>query len=193
MTSNEADPLASSEGKRRGTAGELVAELYPELRRIAGSLLGPRAAGVTLQPTAIVNEAYLRLSDQKVAEWGGRAHFLSIAARCMRRVLVDHVRARGAEKRPATDRRVTLVAELASGSSAVELDLFELDRALERLGAVKERYVQVVELRFFAGASLEETAEALGVTRTVVVREWSKARAWLRTFLEDGTEGAESA
>jgi RNA polymerase sigma factor (TIGR02999 family) len=138
VSSEEGDPEAFAREGARKSAGELVAELYPELRRIAGSLLGARAAGATLQPTAIVNEAYLRLNEQRAADWESRAHFLAIAARCMRRVLVDHVRSRAAAKRPASERRVTLAGELAADEALLELDLFELDRALERLGAVKE-------------------------------------------------------
>ncbi len=164
--------------------------VYGELRQRAGRVLGRERQGHTLQPTALVHEAYLRLVDQKRVQWEGRSQFFAIAARVMRRVLVDHARARLAGKRGAGVQHVTLIdARLdidaaSSASSADEaIDLLALDDALERLVAFDPRKARLVELRYFAGFSIPEAAEALGVSQATVIRDWNVARRWLHREL----------
>lgn len=165
--------------------------VYGELRQRAGRVLGREGAGHTLQPTALVHEAYLRLVDQKRVQWEGRTQFFAIAARVMRRVLVDHARARLAGKRGAGARHVTLIdarvdveaasAAMVTGDDAV--DLLALDDALERLAAFDPRKARLVELRYFAGLSIPEAAESLGVSQATAIRDWSIARRWLHREL----------
>lgn len=158
-------------------ADRLLPVVYAELRRLAAGYLGRERAGHTLQPTALVNEAWMRLADQSTP-WQNRAHFLGVAAGAMRRILVDHARRRRAQKRGGGDLRVTLTEDLAS-SGGKELDVVRLDEALERLGALDERQARLVTMRFFAGLTVEETAEALGVSEKTVKRDWAAAKAWL--------------
>ncbi|HEX5030446.1 MAG TPA: sigma-70 family RNA polymerase sigma factor [Candidatus Eisenbacteria bacterium] len=177
---------------RQGDAGALNALLplvYDEMRRLAGSYLRNEGAGHTLQPTALAHEAYLRLLDQRQVSWQNRAHFMGLAAQAMRRILVDHARRRGAQKRGGGAMRVTLEDADAAGeaiSSALPLDVpaEELDEALDRLASLDERQARVVELRFFTGLSIEEAAEALGVSPATVKRDWTLARAWLHRELK---------
>ncbi len=168
-------------GGKTLTAEELVPVVYGELRRMAQAMFRREGAHHTLQPTALVNEAYLRLAKQDKDDWTNRAQFLANPARCMRRVLVDAARKRNAEKRPNELRRVTLIdpAQGATDSELLEVDLVELDRALNRLGEVKPRYLEHVELRFFGGLSIAETASFLNISPASVVRRWRRARAWL--------------
>jgi RNA polymerase sigma factor (TIGR02999 family) len=141
--------------------------------------------GHTLQPTALVNEAFLRLAAARGLRWQDRAHFLGISARLMRRVLVDHARAHGYQKRGGGARRVTLhEALIASPESS--LDILGLDRALEALAAVDERKSRVVELRFFGGLNVEETAEVLHLSNDTIKRDWRLAKLWLLRELEGG-------
>jgi RNA polymerase sigma factor (TIGR02999 family) len=163
-------------GDRRAL-DRLVGVLYHELRRIASSQMAGGGAS-TLQPTAVVHEAYLRLAGGHAGEYGGRAHFLAAAARTMRHVLIDHVRARGADKRWGALTRVTL-GSADSGVAASEVEILDVDRALERLGRHDREKAEVVELRFFGGLSVEETAEALGISTATVKRHWRFAKAWL--------------
>jgi RNA polymerase sigma factor (TIGR02999 family) len=156
--------------------------LYRELRRIAAGQLARERAGHTLQPTALVHEAYLRLVDQEQRDWVDRGHFLALAATAMRRVLVHHAERRAAAKRGGDLRRVTLPAELAGEDLP---DMIALDRALERLAAIDPRGAQVVELRFFGGLSNEEAAGVLGLSSRTVEREWRVTRAWLRRELDE--------
>ena len=163
--------------------GTLVELVYGELKAVAGALLRDERAEHTLQPTALVNEVYLRLIGQQRVTWQNRAHFLGIAAQMMRRVLVDHARAREAAKRP---RRAFQVA-LEDGIGAAEprsCDLLALDQALEELTTFDQRLAQIIELRFFGGLSVEETAAALAISPATVKREWTVARAWLLRELE---------
>jgi RNA polymerase sigma factor (TIGR02999 family) len=160
--------------------------VYDELRRIARRHLGRERAGHTLEPTALVNEVYLRLVDARQVDWRDRLHFFAIASRIMRRVLVDGARARRAGKRGGG----TPVAPLEEGDvRAAEraADLLALDDALEALSALDARKGRVVELRVFAGLSLEETAAALGVSPDTVTRDWKFATSWLRQELTRGT------
>jgi RNA polymerase sigma factor (TIGR02999 family) len=163
---------------------EILPLLYRELRRIAAEQLSRERGGHTLQATALVHEAWLQLVAQRSQSWENRRHFLSLAAMTMRRVLVHHAERRAAAKRGGGLERVTL----SSAGEAVEAelpDLLDLEQALERLGAVDERAVRIVELRFFAGLTCEEAGEVLGLSTRTVEREWRVARAWLRRELGD--------
>jgi RNA polymerase sigma factor (TIGR02999 family) len=162
----------------------LMPLVYDELRRLARAYLGRERAGHTLQPTALVNEAYLRLVDQRSVRWQNRAHFFGIAAQLMRRLLVDHARAANAEKRGGGIPRLELDAAENAVAPESGVDLEELDRALERLARIDPRQSRIVELRYFAGATNEETAEALGIAVATVKRDWTVARAWLRHELQ---------
>jgi RNA polymerase sigma factor (TIGR02999 family) len=141
----------------------------------------------TLQPTALVNEAFLRLTGARRIRWQDRAHFLGISARLMRRVLVDHARARGYGKRGGGAQRVMLNEGLVATAAPV-LDVVALDRALEELAAVDERKSRVIELRFFGGLSVEETAEVLHISRDTVKRDWRLAKLWLLRDLAGGEQ-----
>ena len=156
---------------------ELLAAVYRELKRIARRQLGRERHGHTLQTTALVHEAYLRLVDQTRVDWRDRGHFFAVAATLMRRVLVDHARGRLAGKRAA--QLVTLSAADAVGTDAPDIAVLDLDRALAALGAAYPRPARVVELRYFGGLELTEVAAVLGVTDRTVKRDWSFARAWL--------------
>jgi RNA polymerase sigma-70 factor (ECF subfamily) len=163
----------------------LVALVYGELRRQAARYLRRERQNHTLQPTALVHEAYLRLADQRDVEWQNRAHFFAISAQIMRRILVDHARGRGRGKRGGGLAPVLLDDALAI-AEARDLDLVALDDALSALARLDERQSRIVEMRFFAGLEVEEVAEALGVSPTTVKRDWSLARAWLRRELLRG-------
>ena len=169
-------------------ASETLAPLvYAELRRQAKLALRREGEGHTLQTTALVHEAWLRLDGQHEAQWESRNQFFAVAAQMMRRVLVDHARSRAAAKRGGAAARVTLAAAEAApdgSESALDLvDLIALDDALQRLAALDPRKAQLVELRYFAGMSIPETAEALGMSQATVGREWAVARMWLRREL----------
>jgi RNA polymerase sigma factor (TIGR02999 family) len=166
------------------SAGErLLAAIYDELHRQAARAMRREGDAHTLQPTAVVHEAYLRLVDQRRVEWRSRAHFFGVAAQMMRRVLVDHARARLADKRGGALQRVTLGNVGAGPSSDGELDVLALHDALERLAMLDPDQARLVELRYFGGLGIEDTAEALGVSPATVKREWAVARAWLRREL----------
>jgi RNA polymerase sigma factor (TIGR02999 family) len=154
-----------------------------ELRRLARAYMARERRGHTLQVTALVNEAFLRLTDARSVDWQDRAHFLGISARLMRRVLVDHARSRGYRKRGGDAQRVTLDEELMT-SPEPAIDVVALDRALEALAAVDLRKARVIELRFFGGSSVEETAEVLHVSPDTVKRDWRLAKLWLLRELE---------
>ncbi|MBP6772992.1 MAG: sigma-70 family RNA polymerase sigma factor [Gemmatimonadaceae bacterium] len=156
--------------------------VYAELRELAERHLQRERPDHTLQPTALVNEAYLRLQSQRKVDWANRAQFFGIAAQMMRRILVTHAEARHASKRGGFATRVTL-DESVSWTDERDLDLVELDETLQRLAAIDPRQAQVVELRFFAGLTIEDTAEALGISPATVKREWTVAKAWLRREL----------
>jgi RNA polymerase sigma factor (TIGR02999 family) len=161
----------------------LMALVYDELRRKAAAYLRRERGGHTLQPTALVHEAYLRLVAQDRVEWQNRAHFLAIAASMMRRVLVDHGRRQKAKKRGGPAARVTLDDGLAP-SMPRELDLLALDEALDALAALDEQKARIVELRAFGGLEVEETAAALGISPATVKRHWAFALAWLQQRLQ---------
>ena len=168
---------AWSDGDETALA-ELVPLVDAELRRLARACMGRERKEHTLQATALVNEAFLRFFDARHVRWQDRAHFMGIAARLMRRVLVDHARARGYQKRGGGADRVPLDDALLE-AAAPALDVVELDRALETFATVDARRSRVVELRFFGGLTLEETAEVLHVSVETVKRDWRLARLWL--------------
>jgi RNA polymerase sigma factor (TIGR02999 family) len=163
---------------RQDALDQLVPVIYGELRRLAASYLRRERADHTLQPTALVHEAFLKLVDQRDVRWQNRAHFFGIAAQLMRRILVDHARAHGASKRGAGERPLSLDEALVAAPSS-DVDLLALDEALTRLAAIDSQQSQVVELRFFGGLTMEETAEVLHISPATVGREWTLARAWL--------------
>ena len=168
-----------------GAADQLLPAIYDELHRQAERAMRRENPDHTLQATALVNEAYLKLVDQSRVEWKNRAHFFGVAAQAMRRVLVDHARGKHADKRGGRAARVTLddanagAAEEAAG----ELDVLALNDALERLAALDAQQAKVVELRYFSGLNIEETAVALSISPATVKREWAVARAWLKREL----------
>lgn len=173
----------------REAMDRLMPIVYDELRRLAAGYLKAERPGHTLQPTALVHEAYLRLVRQDRVEWQNRAHFFGIAARMMRRVLVDHARRRQAEKRDSGGFRLTIqIGEVLEVPRDPEL--LELDHALGRLERLDADQARVVELRFFGGLTVEETATVLGISTATVKREWRTAKAFLRTEIAEGHSGA---
>jgi len=166
-------------------AAEFVVQLYSELRGLASSYLRRERSDHTLQTTALVHEAYLRLADQREVRWKNREQFMGVAAQLMRRILVDYSRSHDAKKRGKDFEKVFLEeAEVASKGKAA--DVIQLDEALTRLAEFDPQQAQLVELRFFAGLSIEEAAEVLGVSRTTVKRSWNLAKAWLARELRRG-------
>jgi RNA polymerase sigma factor (TIGR02999 family) len=161
----------------------LTPQLYDELRRIAAYYMRGERPDHSLQPTALVHEAYLRLVGQDDLHWESRAHFFAIAARAMRNILVDRARARGSAKRGGDVARVPL-DEVEALVGAPDLDYLALDAALDALERVDPQQCRVVELRYFAGLGIEETADALGVSPATVKRDWAMAKVWLRRRIE---------
>ena len=180
------------------TAGDLGARervlvlVYGELRRRAAAQLRRERPGHTLQPTALVHEAYIRLVDQRRAAWQNRAQFLAVASQVMRRILVDGARARRADKRGAGGIHVPLDDAPPLPVPALDVDVLDLDAALERLSALDRRKGQIAELRFFGGLSLEETGHVLEVSEKTVERDWQAARAWLFRELSARPAGSEA-
>ncbi|HJU93565.1 MAG TPA: sigma-70 family RNA polymerase sigma factor [Pyrinomonadaceae bacterium] len=195
MRSSEVDELASGaapegitqlllkwSGGDSSAREELMPLVYVELRRLAAKYLRRERINHTLQPTALVNEAYLRLIDQRKVEWQSRAQFFGLAARLMRNILVDHARSHQAAKRGGQQLSVSLSrADRVSKEPAI--DLVALHETLERLAAHDEQKGRIVELRFFGGLTIEETAEVLEISHATVERDWKLARAWLRCEL----------
>ena len=155
----------------------LVPIVYEELRRLAHHYMKGERANHTLQTTALVNEAYLRLTDVTRMQWRDRAHFFAMAATLMRRILVDHARDRARDKRGGGVVFTALQDDQAAAGSTV--DALALDEALDRLAAIEPQHARIVELRYFAGLTIEETSEALGISPATVKREWTWVRAWL--------------
>jgi RNA polymerase sigma factor (TIGR02999 family) len=162
---------------------ELLPLVEAELRRLARAYMARERRGHTLQTTALINEAFVRLVDARRVRWQDRAHFVGIAARLMRRVLVDHARARGYQKRGGGARRISFTESIAV-SLEPDVNLLALDRALDRLAAVDPRKARVVEMRFFGGLSVEETAAALHMSNDTIKRDWRLAKLWLLRDLE---------
>lgn len=172
----------------RKAGEEVYGLMYGELRQLAARLLFREQAGHTLPPTALVHEAYLKLMGDSAPELNNRGHLLGVAARAMRQVLVEHARKRLASKRGGGEAAITLVDEIAPAELPNE-QLLALDEALTRLDGLSPRLRQVVECRFFAGLTEEETAEVLGVTSRTVQRDWARARAWLYQQLDPSSGG----
>lgn len=162
----------------------LMPLVYAELRRLATNYLRRERTGHTLQPTALVNEAYLKLVGQKNAKWQNRAHFFAISAQLMRRILVDHARRRHAEKRGGSEQQRLSITSAEDLGDQSALDLLALNEALDELSKMDPQQGRIVELKFFGGLSIDETAEVLGISHATVEREWKSARAWLRRQLE---------
>ena len=173
----------------RGSLDELMPEIYEELRLLAQQAMRRERPDSTLQTTALVHEAYLRLARVKDLEVDSRPQFFALAGQMMRRILVDHARARRTAKRGGGTQRVTLNEEIA-GSAATTFDILALDEALDRLGAVDEKLVRIVELRFIAGLTVEETAGVVDVSPATIKRDSAMARAWLFRELSNGRAGA---
>jgi RNA polymerase sigma factor (TIGR02999 family) len=167
----------------RAALDQLVPLVFDELRRLAHSYLRRERAEHTLQPTALVNEAYLRLADQRRVNWQSRAHFFGIAANLMRQILVDHARQRAAEKRGGADLQRLSLTQAERVVNHEDVDVLALNEALERLNGFDEQQARIVELKFFAGLTIEETAEVLNVSHATVERDWKLARAWLKREL----------
>ena len=165
---------------------QILPQIYEELRRLAGYYMSRERPNHTLQPTALVHEAFLRLIDQDRVDWRNRAQFFGLAANMMRRVLVNHARDRAASKRGGSSPRVTL--SMADGLEQPELDVVAVDEALEKLAVLDGRKSRIVEFKFFTGLTTDEIAEVLGISVATVERDWKFARAWLFNALK--TQGA---
>ena len=166
-------------------ADRLLLLVYDELRALAGHYLGGERAGHTLQPTALVHEAFVRLAQQSRVDWQGRSHFLAVGARAMQRILIDHARQRGRAKRGGQARRVPLDC-LDPAVPVPPSGLLALGEALERLSALDPRQARVVELRCLGGLTMDEVARELGVSKRTAEGDWKMARAWLRRALREG-------
>jgi RNA polymerase sigma-70 factor, ECF subfamily len=180
----QGDGVGITPASREGVElDSLLPIVYQELRRLAAAYLRRERPGQTLQPTALVHEAYLRLLKDRPDRWQNRAHFCAIAAHSMRQILIERARARGALKRGGAQPRVTLDEALVSGGEQ-SFDILALDAALERLARLDAAQARLVELRFFGGLTVEETADAMNISPATVKRHWAIARAWLARELE---------
>jgi RNA polymerase sigma-70 factor, ECF subfamily len=168
-----------SSGGKQEVLDALLPLVYDELHRQAARFLRRERIGHTLQTTALIHETYLKLIDQRTVNWQNRAHFFGIAAQAMRRILVDYAKARHREKRGGADENLPLEAATLAVSGEREIDLEELDQALTRLAAMDKRQASIVELRYFGGLSIEETAESLRISTATVKNDWKSAKAWL--------------
>jgi RNA polymerase sigma factor (TIGR02999 family) len=162
---------------------ELMPLVYGELRRLANNYLRRERVNHTLQATALVNEAYMRLVDQRNARWQNRAQFFGVAAQLMRRILVDHARLHQAQKRGGSDQQRLSLTDVDRAAGKPDIDLLALHEALNELTEIDPQQGRIVELKFFGGLSIEETAEVLGIGHATVERDWKMARAWLRNKL----------
>jgi RNA polymerase sigma-70 factor (ECF subfamily) len=167
-----------------GAASKLIPVVYAELRRLAGSYMRKERADHTLQATALVHEAYLKLVEQRSVNWQSRAHFFGVAAQLMRRILVDHARGHTRQKRGGDDQKVSLDEALIFSEQQAD-ELLAVDDSLNQLAKIDPRQAKVVEMRFFGGLSIEEAAEALQVSPKTVKRDWSVAKAWLYADLKE--------
>jgi RNA polymerase sigma factor (TIGR02999 family) len=167
----------------RAVLDQMLPLVYDELRRQAHRYLRRERPNHTLQTTALINEAYLKLVDQRAVQWQNRAHFFGIAAQAMRRILVDYAKHKNREKRGGAAADLPLEEAMLIAGTGQSVDLLALDEALTRLSLIDEQQGRVVELKYFSGLSIEETAEALGVSPATVKRDWQMAKAWLRSEL----------
>jgi len=179
---NITELLVGYQGGDKEALDQLMPIVYDELRRQAARYLRREQAGHTLQTTALIHEAYVRLVDQRNVQWQNRAHFFGIAAQLMRRILVDHARTKKRVKRGGSKVQVSL-ADATVATTGPDLDIVALDEALERLEKLDQQQSRVVELRYFSGLTVEETAEVMGISTATVKREWSVARAWIHREL----------
>lgn len=177
---NVTQMLKEWSGGNMNVLDSLMPLVYEELRRQASRFLRKERANHTLQTTALIHEAYLKLIDQKSVEWQNRAHFFAISSTAMRRILVDHARERHREKRGGAAENLPLDEALQVSSDEKSIDLIALDEALNRLEKFDARQARVVELRYFSGLSNDETAEVLGVSNATVRLDWNLAKAWLK-------------
>ena len=168
----------------RSALDEMLPSIYAELKRLARVYLSRERAGHTLQPTALVHEAYMKLVQQRQVDWRNRAQFLGVAAGVMRRVLLHYAETHGAQKRQGAMQRVTLDKDLKAFEKNIEVDFIDLDAALTRLASLDPRQANIVELRVFGGLNIEETAEVLSLSAATIKREWNVARLWLRRELQ---------
>jgi RNA polymerase sigma factor (TIGR02999 family) len=175
--------LKACSGGNREAMDKLMPFVYNELHRQAHLYLNRERSNHTLQTTALVNEAYLRLIEQRFVTWQNRAHFFGIAANMMRRILVTYAANRHREKRGGANENLRLDEAFCVAVKEQDVDLLALDRALNELARLDERQAKIVELRFFGGLSIDETAEVLGISPRTVKRDWSMAKAWLRSEL----------
>jgi RNA polymerase sigma-70 factor, ECF subfamily len=176
--------LARAQDGDRQATDELLPLVYEELRELADRFLAAEKPGATLQPTALVHEAYLRLVGSEKAGWENRAHFFGAAARAIRRILIDRARARRTARRGG-DRPLRLDTDAPLAGPEPSLDVLALDEALEKLASIDAQKARVVELRFFGGLSVDETAATLGVSASTVARDWVFARSWLHRAMSD--------
>lgn len=183
-SANITDLLQAAALGERDDVNALMGAIYEDLHRLAAKHLRHERVNHTLQPTALVHEAYLKLIDQKRTTWRDRNHFFAIAARVIRRILVDHARSRGAIKRGARNERIPL-EQVAETTADENVDLVALDEALEELNGLDARQAKIVELRFFGGMSLDEIADTMDIGRRSVDRHWAAAKAWLLFQLSD--------
>jgi RNA polymerase sigma factor (TIGR02999 family) len=158
---------------------ELVPLVYMELRKQAAKYMRRERPGHTLQTTALIHETYLKLVDQRQTDWKNRAHFFGISSKIMRRILLDHARSKSSEKRGGGAINISLDEEFTAAQDPKSVDLIALDEALDRLAAIDEQQARIVELKYFSGLILNETAEVLKVSRTTVANNWNVAKAWL--------------
>jgi RNA polymerase sigma-70 factor, ECF subfamily len=165
-------------------ASKLIPAVYDELRRLAGSYMRRERADHTLQATALVHEAYMKLVEQRSTNWQSRAHFFGVAAQLMRRILIDHARGHSRQKRGGEDKKVSLDEAFIFTEQQAD-ELLAVDDSLNQLAKIDPRQARVVELRFFGGLSVEEAAEVLGVSPKTVKRDWSVAKAWLYADLKE--------
>ena len=177
--------LKEAGGSDRASAEELLPHVYDELRLLARRYLSRERPGHTLQPTALVHEAYIKLVDQSKVDWQGRTHFFAVGAKVMRHLLIDHARSKGRAKRGGDQQKVTLADGLTPfGNRQLDTeDLLALNEGLDRLAELDERQARVVELRFFGGLTVPEVALILGVSERTVEGDWAHARAWLKREL----------
>lgn len=188
MAESPADATRILDALNRGdskAASDLLPLVYDELRAIAARRMRAERLDHTLQPTALVHEAYLRLVDQTRFDWRGRAHFLGVAANTIRLILVDHARKVNADKRGGDRERTMLSDDLAAEEGRKDVDLLALEDALGKLASLHPRQARVVELRYFGGLSLEETAHVLNVAQSTVAADWAVAKAWLARELSN--------
>lgn len=175
-------------------AAALFPLIYDELRTLAAGLLRGERRGHTLQPTALVNEAFLKIVRGRPADWNGRQHFQAVAALAMRQILVNHARDRGAQKRGGADRRrVTLSEAIEPSAASRDVDLLALDDALAELATLDPQQAKIVEMRYFAGMTNEQIAGVLGISERTITRDWRMACAWLASRMREAERGGSEA